>query len=105
MWGAMKEILSGKTPEIDEVSEVTPNHCKEMEYMLIITLTLITVAAVEGGMAPEAAYELGDVYLRQLETRHGDTGALTMLGGKGTDRFLRRKSVRQKKEKPVHLCG
>lgn len=94
--GAMKEILSGKTPKIDEVSEVTPNHRKEMEYMLIITLTLITRAAVEGGMAPEAAYELGDVYLRQLETCHGETGALTMLGVKAQIAFTEK--VREAKK-------
>lgn len=76
----IKEMMSGTTPEIDEIAEFTTDRHREMEYVLIITLTLLTRAAVDGGVAPEAAYELGDVYLRQLENCRGDTGALTMLG-------------------------
>ena len=76
----VKGLISGETPQIEDIAEFSPNHQREMEYIHIITITLLTRAAVEGGVSPEAAYELGDVYLRQLENCRGDTGALTMLG-------------------------
>lgn len=76
----VKGLISGETPQIEDIAEFSQNHQREMEYVHIITITLLTRAAVEGGVSPEAAYELGDVYLRQLENCRGDTGALTMLG-------------------------
>ncbi|MBD5455107.1 MAG: helix-turn-helix transcriptional regulator [Lachnospiraceae bacterium] len=93
---AMKEAMSGNIPDVDGIGEVSSDSHRQMEYMLIVSLTLITRAAVDGGMNPEEAYALGDVYLRQIEGCSHNTGVLTMLGIKAQIEFTEK--VRAAKE-------
>lgn len=63
---ALKELLSGPTPDYAEIGEFSDEQNKENEYLVVSIITLMTRAAVAGGAALEASYELGDVYLRRL---------------------------------------
>ncbi len=92
---AMKEALSGNTPDISNIGEVTSDNSRQMEYLVIILLTLITRAAVEGGMSPEDAYTTGDIYLREIEECKRNAAKLTMLGTKAQIEFTEK--VRQAK--------
>lgn len=84
---AMKEAMGGDVPDISDIGEIASTSAKQMEYLLVTVLTLITRAAVEGGMNPEEAYALGDVYLREIERCSNDVNALTLLGIKAQIEF------------------
>jgi hypothetical protein len=44
-----------------------------MKYHLIVTIALITRFCIEGGMLPEDAYTLSDIYIRKLDAaQHED---------------------------------
>lgn len=76
----IKELFSGQTPNAHDYSEVAKSNRKQFEFLLISTLTLVTRAAVSGGMNPEEAYTLGDVYMRRIEECLDDLQELTKLG-------------------------
>lgn len=101
---AMKEAMSGNIPDVGGIGEVSSDSHRQMEYMFIITLTLITRAAVDGGMNPEEAYALGDVYLRQIEGCSHNTGALTMLGIKAQIEFTEKvKAAKKQKSQFLYI--
>lgn len=101
---AMKEAMSGNMPDVDNIGEVSSDSHRQMEYMCIVTLTLITRAAVDGGMNPEEAYALGDVYLRQIEKCSHNTGALTMLGIKAQIEFTEKvKAAKEQKSQFLYI--
>ena len=101
---AMKEAISSHTPELSDMGEVSPDYLRQMEYMLVVTLTLITRAAAEGGMNTEEAYTLGDVYMRRIEACRGNTGALNMLGLKAQLEFTEKvKAAQENKSQFVYI--
>ncbi|MBD5460720.1 MAG: helix-turn-helix transcriptional regulator [Lachnospiraceae bacterium] len=101
---AMKEAMSGNVPDVGYMGEMSTDSHKQMEYVLVIILTLITRAAVDGGMNPEEAYALGDVYLRQIEGCSHNTGALTMLGIKAQVDFTEKvKTAKEQKSRFLYV--
>ena len=48
---------------------------RQMKTSLLVFTTLVTRAAMEGGLSPEIAYSLGDSYLQSIEDSN-DSGAL-----------------------------
>lgn len=61
----LKEImLPLKNEQLGKLSE---NPLRNIKYHLIITIALITRFCIEGGMPPETAYTLSDVYIQQLD--------------------------------------
>lgn len=77
---AMRQLLDGYLPELNDISELASSEKKRMEYVLVATITIITRAAVEGKLNAEEAYALGDVYIRQLESCNGDTAKMYQIG-------------------------
>ena len=63
--GAQK-LLDEEMPDVDETGVFANTATKAEEYMLVSMITLITRAAVDGGLNAERAYEIGDVYLQQI---------------------------------------
>lgn len=101
---AMKDAMSGSMPDIDGIGEVSFSNHRQAEYMIVVVLTLLTRAAMDGGMNPEDAYSLGDVYLRQIEKCSSDTGALTMLGIKAQYEFTEKvKEAKEKKSQFLYI--
>lgn len=64
---AMKKLVSGERFDVGDVGVVASDNRKQTEYLMVSFITLITRAAIDGGLNPEKAYELGDVYLQQIE--------------------------------------
>ncbi len=52
---------------------------RQMKISVVVFATLITRAAMEGGLSPEIAYPLGDSYIQSAENSHdsGEINALT----------------------------
>ena len=63
---AVKRLMGGTTPDFGEIGEVASERNKEYEYMMVAIIALMTRAAIEGGLRPEIAHEVGDVYLKKL---------------------------------------
>lgn len=61
-----RQLLAGEMPDVDEAGVFANTATKAEEYMLVSMITLITRAAVDGGLNAERAYEIGDVYLQQI---------------------------------------
>ena len=53
-------------PDVDATGIFANTATKAEEYMTVSMITLITRAAVDGGLNAERAYEIGDVYLQQI---------------------------------------
>ena len=63
---SLKSLFSGPLPEMDEIAEFTLAKSKEREYLVVSIITLVTRAAIAGGVPVETAHELGAVYLNRL---------------------------------------
>ena len=62
---------------------------RQVKTSLIVFTTLVTRAAMEGGLSPEIAYPLGDYYIQMTENSH-DTGELSVLGNTMLHDFIYR---------------
>lgn len=62
----IKQLMNGVIPDLYENAQVADDERKQMEYMAVSLVTILTRAAIEGGMRMEYAHELGDVYLRRI---------------------------------------
>ena len=89
----VKQLIGGTMPDIGETGVVAKEERKQMEYMLVSIITILTRAAIEGGMRSEAAHDLGDVYLRRLASASTHGGAFTTLGLRAMTEFA--EGVRQ----------
>ena len=76
----IKELMGGSFPALESVSKVTDTERKQAEYMTVSLITLLTRASIEGGLRREAAHEIGDVYLKQLEKASARGDAFIMVG-------------------------
>ena len=52
---------------------------RQMKTSLIVFITLVSRAAMEGGLSPEVAYSLGDSYIQAVEDSR-DSGELVSIG-------------------------
>ena len=77
---AIKKLMGGEFPDMNEVGTVAQEERKQLEYLSVSLLTLLTRAAIEGGLRSEIAHELGDVYLKRLASVNANGGSYTMLG-------------------------
>ena len=53
---------------------------RQAKTSIVVFITLVSRAAMEGGLSPEVAYPLGDSYIQQVEDCR-DSGELTALSG------------------------
>lgn len=64
----MEKIVMGTgDPRSEGLGMLGNRNVKNTEYLAVAMITLLTRAAVRGGMYQEEAYGLGDVYLQRLE--------------------------------------
>lgn len=77
----VRELMNGVLPDLYENAMVADTEQKQLEYMAVSLITILTRAAVSGGMRMEDAHELGDVYLRRI--------AASSRGGTFTTLLLR----------------
>ena len=75
----MKALMGGVTPDFGDIGEVAQERNKEYEYMVVAIIALMTRAAIEGGVRPEIAHEVGDVHLKKLaQAVAGEASFLTL---------------------------
>lgn len=76
----IKQFISNVPPY--QAGIVAVNNLRLQKNYFISTLTLVTRAAIEGGMPKDAAYQLSDLYISQVETLDtiADVNALFMQG-------------------------
>ncbi len=91
----VKGLISGETPQIEDIAEFSPNHQREMEYIHIITITLLTRAAVEGGVPRRQPMSWGMSICVSWKTAAGiqERSQCLAIGRRSP---LQRKSGRQK---------
>ena len=57
-----------KQPNVmDKIGKLAEENMKQMEYMCVSSIVLVSRAAIAGGISPEKAYALSDLYMRKLE--------------------------------------
>jgi len=64
---AMKKLIQMNAMDMEGIGVVAENAVKQMEYLCVSSVLLVSRAAIRGGMNPEMAYDLSDVYLQKLE--------------------------------------
>lgn len=100
---SLKALIGGITPDIDNIGEVASERDKEYEYMLVSIIALMTRAAIEGGVRPEIAHEVGDVYLKKLAQAVAERTSFLTLGYHALMEFVG--LVRQAKSVPAFTPG
>ena len=97
-------LYGSDTPDVSDFAEVSSGASRQMEYMLVTSITLTTRAAIAGGMNAEDAYVLGDVYLGKIEQCGGNVKKLTDLGNQMHLNFTRCVSeAKQSSTKNIHV--
>lgn len=77
----LEQLMSISINELDGVGIPARDQYKQMEYFCISCITLVTRAAIRGGLKPETAFELSDVYMQKIEKcRSAEELAKTSLG-------------------------
>lgn len=67
--GNLREVRRLMVPlRNEQLGRLSDNNLRNLKYHLIITIALITRFCIEGGMLPENAYTLSDIYIRKLDT-------------------------------------
>lgn len=67
--GNLREVRRLMLPlRNEQLGRLSDNNLRNLKYHLIITIALITRFCIEGGMLPENAYTLSDIYIRKLDT-------------------------------------
>ena len=90
------DALYTDPPDLSDFGEVSAQAVRQVEYMIVTSITLSTRAAIAGGMNAEDAYVLGDVYLQKIEQCRGDIGKLEQLGIRMQIDFASRTAQAQK---------
>lgn len=64
---AMKKLMQVNSSDVEGIGVVAENALKQMEYLCVSSIMLVSRAAIRGGMNPEESHDLSDLYLRKLE--------------------------------------
>lgn len=66
----MKKLMQINSLDVEGIGVVAENALKQMEYLCVSSVMLVSRAAIRGGLNPEYAHDLSDVYLQKLEKCH-----------------------------------
>lgn len=108
-------IKEGRTSELETVWDSIPeeglgvlsktSHIRSQKNLTIAMITLATRYAMEGGLHPEIAYTLSDLFIQRLEELH-DRQAIDRLRREALRAFTERvnEARNQQYSKPVTMC-
>lgn len=66
--GNLEKVKEFMVPlQSEGLGKLSDNPVRNMKYHLIITIALISRFCIEGGMLPEEAYSLSDIYIQKLD--------------------------------------
>lgn len=89
-----------------EMGELSKDRIRNLKYHLIITVALITRYCIEGGMEMEVAYNLSDIYIRNVDECETEV-EITLLHRALIEDYTKRMQSLQKKSvypKAVTVC-
>ena len=92
----VRQLLESVLPDVDESSAIADDLRKQMEYMIVSIVTVLTRAAVEGGLRSEKAHEVGDIFLKRLAVAGLNGDAILTLGIRAIYEFA--EQVRQARD-------
>lgn len=82
-----RKLVGGSMPGVSDSGKVADEERKQIEYMIVSLLTILTRAAEEGGLPSEAAHDVGDIYLKRLSRASLSGAVLTTLGHRAIIEF------------------
>lgn len=99
----MKLLLSEDRFDTSNIGIVASNNTKQMEYLVLTMIVLIARSAMDGGMNPEKAYQLSDVYLQKL-AQCDSVEAMGKLGAKAQIEYTQKvKEAREQRAKSNYI--
>lgn len=102
----MQKMVSGSEQLGDEhIGEVALDKRKRMEYLSVSLITLLSRAAVQGGLNYEQAYSLSDIYLKKLETCKDILEILALCSRAQIEFTKRVKNAKSEKNRILILYG
>ncbi len=99
---AMERILTGADMlESEHIGMLAQTRFKQSEYMAVALVTLISRAAVEGGMSQEKAFSLADLYMQKFE--HCKTSEeILSLAARAEFDFTEKVKLAREKDSKLH---
>ena len=91
----MQQLLHADRFDVSNIGIMSGNDLKQMEYMIVTMIVMVSRAAIEGGLNPEEAYQLSDVYMQKL-SQCKSIDDMSMIGLKAQVEYT--KKVRLAKE-------
>lgn len=91
---------------IKEMGKLSDNSLRNLKYHLIITVAFITRYCIEGGMEMETAYNLSDIYIRDIDTCRSEE-EIHQLHKKLVDDYVQRMHITHKTNrypKSIVIC-
>ncbi len=98
----MKVLAS--TGRVGNIADGTP--LRQLKNMIIVNITLVSRAAMDGGLPPETAYTLSDRYLQAVE-KSSSIQALTEINSTMQEDYVQRVHQYRQNEtlsKPIRVC-
>lgn len=92
-----KNTYSVDPNAIDKVGKLASNSTKQIEYMCLSSIVLVTRAAVRGGLNPSVAYALSELYMQKLELCSNSKEILSLHNSMKLDFVSRVKEIKDKK--------
>ncbi|MDE6055517.1 MAG: AraC family transcriptional regulator [Lachnospiraceae bacterium] len=96
-------MMGGMVPDMQMAGSVARRLDKQSEYLTVVLVTLLSRAAIEGGADSEAAYELGDIYLRRVEMSSVGGGNFNTIGFQAACEFTEMVIKAQKHTNDYHI--
>lgn len=97
-------MVLASTGRVGNIADGTP--LRQMKNMIIVNITLVSRAAMDGGLPPETAYTLSDRYLQAVE-KSNSIQSLTEINGAMQEDFVQRVHQYRQNEtlsKPIRVC-
>lgn len=102
----IKRLLSRNAPNFADGGVVADEEQKQLEYMIVSLLTILTRAAEEGGLPSELAHEVGDIYLKRLAKASTTGGISATLGLRAMTEFAELvRKVKEERRSDSHIAA
>ena len=85
----LKEFINTYSVDMDRVGVVAEDERKQAEYLVVAFITLMCRAAIHGGLNPENAYELADIYMQRI-AKSKSLSDIQLIGLKAQAEFTAR---------------
>lgn len=98
-----RESHNAQPNAVEKVGKLAGNSEKQMEYMCLSAIVLISRAAMRGGLNPSSAYSLSELYMQKLEKCNNTLEILKLHQAVRMDFVNRVSEVRESKRNKSHV--